>query len=331
MNDVSTNPQAALARLRAIRQTYDAQVTAAAAENPALGRSATWDDPSVLARTAVSAYRVHSQTFERLRLSELTMQSAGRQAEISLTLASPPPPEAFRRMARAEIDAVPDAIFARRKTHGLVFPHELDTVLEERGVEEDAILAARMDTAFPRGGTAPTTPIPPPTEMELEVLHAGDLSSSGGARITTTERQLGEVRRIVAPGRVWRPGDPLPSMGDYLSGQSSEIWNAMSRAIENRQFALLNSSYRIVDFRWMDTYPSRTVAARRTPIVALLNDTHPGCDCEYCFCGPRMYYRVIAVNADAVAELGTEPVYVAGFSMLSNEAIEARLGRPGSP
>lgn len=328
LNDSTTDPQKALANLRAIRRAYDTEAAAASAENPALALPATWSDSNILARACVTAYRNHGQTFQRLRLTELTLQSAGRQAEFSLTAASAPPPEAFRRAARTEIDAVPNAIFARRETYGLVYPHELDTVLEQRGAAEDAILAARMDAAFPRSQESTTRPVPRLTETEIEALHSGDLASVGRP-VTTTERQLGEARRVVGAGRTIGSDLATPGPRDYLSGNIMETWNLMSRS--TRQFAVLNSSYRIVDFEWNDTYPLRTVPAGRTPIIALLYKTHWGCDSEYCFGGPAIYHQVIGVNADAIAQLGPEPVFVHGFRVLSNEEVEQRLGSNSPP
>ena len=322
--------QSALLRLRAIRQTYDSQVEAAAAAHPELALPSNWSDLRKLATAAVAAFRKHPDMFNNLRLSELTLQSAARQAEFSLSTESPPPGESFRQIARAEIDGVNDAIFARRQTRGLVFPHELDTILEERGMEEDALLATQIDVAHPPAGSAPDQTVQPPTAEEFEALSASPLSSVGGD-ISTTERQLGRVRRELAPVRVMRPGEPEPSTSDYFNGKALDIWNTMGRAIADRQFAVLTPSYRIYVSGWIDRYPLRSVEPGRHPIVSILPGSHFGCSSKWCFGGPAYYQRVIAVNPDAVAELGPDPVYIMwreGLGSISNEELTQLPGAP---
>jgi hypothetical protein len=321
--------QAALLRLRAIRQTYDAQVEAAAAEHPELALSSTWKDPSNLAKLAVEASRKHPDMFNKLRLSELTLQSAARQAEFTLSTESPQPGESFRQIARAEIDGVNDAIFARREVRGLVFPHELDTILEERGAQEDALLAAQIDAAHPRARTAPDKPVQPPTPEEFEALSASPLSSVGGD-ITTTVRQLARARKELAPARVFERGGPEPSMSDYFSGKALDIWNVMGRAIAERQFAVLTPSYRIYVSGWVDSYPLRSVEPGRNPIVCTLPGGHNGCSSQRCFGGPAYYQRVIAVNPDAVAELGPDPVYIRLHEGLRGISKEELTQLPGA-
>lgn len=289
------DPRAAYARLHTIRQNYDARVAAAAAEMPELARTETWAQPAELARKVEAANRAHARTFDQLRITEMALQSAARQTSSSLTLATtPPPPAALRQLIETEVAGVPRVIEARRVDHGLVFLYELDTVLEQRGTAENRIFAAEIDAAFPASRTSGSRSDQPRpfTDTEIEALHHGSFAEHGGGRISSTEQQLAQHRQIMAPVRE------LGTAGNVPTWKFKEHWERSSRVVD-REYAILNNPYHQWDpDAWFDYVDEHSYDRSMTPIVAVvhggqINFTH------------GLFQRVIAINADAVAVIGT--------------------------
>jgi hypothetical protein len=228
-----------------------------------------------------------------------------------------------------EIDAVNEAIIDRRTIRGLVFPHELDALLEERGMEADRERAVRIDGADPSGARAR-----PPVEEEIAALRAHELSSVAG-RFTTTERQLAEARRMNAGRRSGESLSDFPGLWDFLSGDAGDVWQRLFR--DRPQFGIVSSTYRYADFEWINTYPERTMAPGRRALVAYWtgapDDGHIGCSSEYICWTSMTYVRVLPINRDAVAELGTSPRYVNAGSVRDLTANERRelLGEEEAP
>jgi hypothetical protein len=307
LDDVSMDAPTALNRFRTIRREYDAKVTALSNQHPELARQESWATPGQMASVVVAANRLHRQGFEQLRMTELTLEAAARQLDAAVRRPeSPTLTEELRRTVRAEIDGVQTAIMRRRMTLGLVFPHEVDAVVEQRSAMADRVFAAQIDVAFPAGGVRRPAPAQPLSDAELEALHSGALGGVYGST-TTTEARLAQERAILAPQRVFRLGvDRLTlSRADY---------DLLSRS--NRQYMRLNSPYMIHDtWLFVDTYPSRTIAPGRTCIVAMApGEMHIGMRGGI-LSGPIIYARVIAINPDAVAQLGTQPVHIRPFDL----------------
>ena len=298
-------PRAAYAQLRTVRQNYDARVASVAAAHPELARTEIWAEPAEFARAIETANHTHPHMFNQLRLTEMTLQSAARQASSALLLASSPPPTTLRRLIETEVTGVSRAIQVRRTERGLVFLHELDAILEQRGAAEDRIFAAVVDAAFPASRTSgPSADEPRPfTDTEIKALHSG--SFKRGKRFSSTERQLAEHRRIMAPVR--NIIDPNTGRLIPLTGNIIRDYSRMSRVVD-RQYAILKSPYRTYDDGWIDTFPKHNYDPSLRPIVATTGASKMGANSI--FGGPMLYYRVLAINADAVAVIGTGQPYI---------------------
>lgn len=282
------DPRTALVRLRTIRNNYVARVQATANAFPNLALPETWATPGTFARAVENANREKPGWFIQLRIVEKTLESAARQASSSLLLASTPPDETLRKLIEEEIAFAIKAIETRRTHFGLVFLYELDALLEQRGSDEDRILATEINAAYPTakactGGSAPA----PFTETELDALHTESFKAHGGEQLTSTERQLAEVRRIMAPMRQADPN--IDAMRD---------WEKLARVVD-RVYFILPNPYKQWDkdakIDFVDEYHYDTSL---TPIVAKISDW----DVVSLYYGP--FAKVIPVNQDAVRLLG---------------------------
>lgn len=307
----------AYARLRGSRTSYDGLVTALAAKYPKLAEDALWADPVKHINAVEEANRADYAAFQNLRIAEIALRSAAEQAELALSIA--PPAEitpAFRRLVTDEVEAARLAMKARRNKQGLVFLAERDLLLLERGKEVDLRMAAAIDVAFPSAGRTKTAGITPEEDEAL----GGSALSGSGRLMRSTAGMLTAHREQMTP---WFSVLAGRDMTDPLS----------QNRIVKRDYALLTDGYRWADFEGINTYPWKDVQQGRTPLVANLAETHAGCNCKWCFCGPAMYVKVVAINRDAVLQLGPEPVYIRypDLHWITPESIEDKAASMPKP
>lgn len=319
--DLEVDPRASYTRLRGLRQQYYERTTELAGALPQLSNAETWNDPATLADAVVDANRGHAGAFQRLRLAEMNLRSAARQASSALVLADQAPPAALRRLIVEEVETVPRLIHERRMGHGLIFIHELDSVLEQRGADEDRILAAEVDAAFPpaHGRRSGGTPASPFDEEEISALEVPAVRMITGP-LSSTEHQLRELRARLAPMRSFTPGkDPLD---DYQ----------LLHRVVDRQYARLRTPYRTYDEGWLwDSFPEHSFDSDLNPLVVLAGGSRLGATDNSLLSGPRWYHTVLAVNADAVRVLGTGAhlIRMDDLAGISQEDIQERARQQG--
>jgi hypothetical protein len=286
---------AALGRLRATRRSYDGLVAALHADHRELAERNLWENVPGFIRAVEEANRSHHARFQLLAVGEEALRSAASQAELALRLTTEEIPAPYRQLVTDEVAAARQAVHDRKYRYGLVFLSERDAMVFERGRHADTLMAAAIDAAFPSAGRTATTGL---GEEEEEALAEGTLARGGGRGMRSTLALLGEHRRRVA-GAITIDRDRGLSL-DPLD----------HNRLVQRTYFLLVDGFRYADFEGWNTYPWRAVPPGRTPIVVQVLGDHHGCNSEYCFSGPALYHRVIAVNRDAVLLLGSEPVYI---------------------
>jgi hypothetical protein len=292
----AVDPRAAVGRLQALRTAYDARVAEAAAALPTLAAIETWSDSYTLGRRSEEAHRAHPDLFLRLRVTEMALTSAVGQARSAVTTAAGALDAALGSLVAREATSAERAVEERRTVHGIVLPHELDAELAVRRTAEDRLLAATVDSAYPRGRLAPRSggePVPLSDE-EIRALSSSELSSFAG-RMSSTEHQLGRAWEILAPMRALDLGNP-------------SLDPAQMSRLERRLARITGPTYWTWDTEWIDEGIQHTLPADREPLVAVVGPSIFGTKGVLSF--SYLYTHVIAINADAVAELGPDPVYV---------------------
>jgi hypothetical protein len=300
----AVDPRSAHARLRAMRQSYDDLVAGARAQLPALDAPQTWAEPATLARLVEQANRDHPGLFRQLRASEAALRNAAQQAQSALALVppdtvcyvdparSPQPPRELRQLIAADVAHASQAMHQRLQ-HGLIFMHELDTVLEQRGAAEDRNFSTLVDAYTDPADSAANPATRPFDDNERLALRRGPLAISG-AGTASTEAQLAEWRRIMAPVRS--------------TDGSTFDYSQMSRVVD-RQYALLANPYRTFEDGYIyDSCPEHSYDGRLRPLVAILAGGRRGTRSHGLL--PMYYPRVLAINADAMSVLGSAPVEV---------------------
>ncbi len=309
------DPRTAFVRLRTVANDYREQVVAVSAQLRHLSNPKTWATPAEFARQVEKANREHPLWFRDLRLAEKTLEIATRQAGSALMLASPPPEPALRKLIEDEIEEAKRSMKIRREGAGLVFLPELDALLEERGTDEDKITAAQLQAAYPTEKMCKAGPEPPPfTETEVAAMHTDAFTKHGGELLTSNEKQLAEVRRIMAPWRQVTPG--VDAMRD---------WDKLTRVVE-RQYMILPNPYE----QWdpdakLDHLDEYHYDPSLTPIVALLQT-----EIKSLYWGA--FTKVLPINADAVRVMGrgTRDIRTLGGKIIKEEQIldEAKKKHP---
>lgn len=318
LSDIS--PPAALARLRAVRAAYDAEINEAAGQLPNLGKRELWNDLAALTRAAEDANNAHPDLFNQLRMAEAALQAAATQARSAPSQVQPPLPPDIGPPApafvpanlRFEIDTEVNAAFLameqRRTHHGLIFRTEIDALVVQQSARQDTLLAARIDAGNAAPGTSQARPF---SEEEINALRQGDLADQG-SRLTSTAHQLGEQRRLLMQLR----SDEARTM-DYTR---------MNRSME-RQFVGVSNPYRYLSTGLFDTYPEASYDASLNPVVTGAGKSTWGANGT--FGGPAMYTVVMPINADAVKAFGPQPIAIrhTDFKRLRPED-EARYNAP---
>ncbi len=319
------DPRASLGRLQSMREAYDDRVHEAVAAVPELAAQGTWADPTTLAGRSAAAHRDHPGTFHRLRLAELGLRLAIGQARSAARTASGVE-DAVAALIQRETRAAEEAITARRETHGVLLPDEVDAELTTRRGLEAMRLAVELDQAFP-GAAGPAAGSPGREELtaeELEVLHRGDLSGWGG-RISTTQAQLDAAWERLAPMRSQALTDPMPDpfADDYLAQ-----WNALDRP-ERRLARVVGPTFWTLDTDWIDTTDEHTLRAGEVLVVVpILADTELAPKHWYSF--SSTFVRAIPISRDAVARFGRRPVYLAGGDLRYLRPEELGAERPAA-
>lgn len=312
------DPRNALVRLRTVANGYRQLVALVANQLPGLMKPETWATPGELARQVEAANREHPSWFNQIRLAEKSLELATRQASSSITLADPAPDPVLRQLIEEEIANAMASMESRRTDFGLIFPAELDAMLEERGAREDKILAAELRAAYPtQKACTPSEPVPF-TETEAAALHTDAFRKHGGEELTSDEKQLAEIRRIMAPWRSIDMRSNLDPMRD---------WDKLSRVVD-RQYYVLPNPYKEWDdealFDYVDEY---NYDPALTPIVAVLQWDLKLSDVIY---GP--FNVVLPINADAVRLLGrrTHKIQTIGGRVIKEADIleDARKNQP---
>lgn len=299
----AVDPRSAYARLRAVRQSYTTVVARARAQLPALDSPQTWAEPATLTRLVEQANREHGDLFRHLRASESALRNTAQQAQSALALVRPDtichvdpahgsqPPEELRRLIAAEVAAASHAMHQRLQ-HGLIFMHEIDSVIEQRGALEDRHFSTLIDAYTDPTSTGATRPL---DENESLALRRDRLGSSG-AGTASTEARLAEFRRIMAPVRT--------------TDGSTMDYNQMSRLVD-RQYATLANPYRTYDDGYIyDSFPQHSYDSALRPLVAVVAGGRFGASDNGLLSTPMIYQRVLAINGDAVRVLGNSPVEV---------------------
>jgi hypothetical protein len=301
-------PRAALARLQSVREAYDDRVREASAALPELAESRTWADPAALASRSTQAHRDHPQVFRRLRLAEVVLHMALGQARSSTRTARAADPTVVALIER-DSTAAEQAIDARRVTHGMLLPNEVDAELVRRHALEGGRLSAAIDEAFGRQGE-PGAPTQPLTPEELAALHHGELTSWGG-RISTTEQQLTKAWDLLAPIRTMRLTDPMidPFADDYLSQ-----WNALDRA-ERKLARVVGPTFWTLDTDWIDTTDEHSLRPDEDLIVVHLPGHAELATKHWYSLSSTGFVRVLPVSPEAVTRLGRRPVYIAASDL----------------
>ena len=291
------DPRAALARLQSVREAYDDRVVEAVAALPELATSGTWADPAVLASRSVRAHRDHPDVFRRLRLAEVALRLAAGQARSSARTAAAP--EAVAALIDREAAAAERAVEARRVTHGILLPSEVDAALVRRRAMEASRLSSAIDRRSPRPDRVVLS------DEELAALHGTDLAAWGGM-MSTTEEQLARSWELLAPMRSM----PLDSGGiDPFADDYLAQWNALDR-VERRLAQIVGPTFWTLDTEGIDTTDERTVRPGEDLVVAYIpGETELAPKHWYSF--STMFVRVVPVSPQAVDRLGRGVVYVA--------------------
>lgn len=301
LTGTGVDPRAALARLQSVREAYDDRVREASAALPELAQSQTWADPATLASRSTQAQRDHPQMFRRLRLAEVALRLALGQARSSTRTAATEPD--VKALIERESTAAEQAIAARRVTHGVLLPDEVDAELVYRHALEARRLSAAIDKTFGRDGH-PATPAQPLTPEELAALHHGKLASWGG-RISTTEQQLAQAWRLLAPTRKRLLSEPIdPFADDYLAQ-----WKALDRA-ERKLARVVGPTFWTLDTGWIDTTDEHSVRQGEDLIVVpICADKVSATKHWYSFI--TTFVQAVPVSPEAVTRFGRRPVYIA--------------------
>ncbi len=306
------NPKGALTLLQSLRTAYDERVTTAAQILPALGAPDAWANSFVLGQRLEQAHRAHPGVFNRLRVTEMTLQGAVGQARTAMVTAAGPADPALAALIDREAKSAEKAMEQRRMAHGLVFPNEVDAELVSRRSGEDRSLAAKIDTAYPgqvRPGVAAPVPL---SEPEIKALRTEELKDQGG-QPTSTEHQLQKAWRLLTPLRS-------VNMADL-----SEV----SR-LERQLVRFRGTSYWTYSPGFFDSADDHTVPSGSEPLLARVGADVIGRK-EF-YSGPTLYATVLAINADGVKLLGPEVVLVtlADIESVTGSDLESRARRPAT-
>jgi hypothetical protein len=202
----------------------------------------------------------------------------------------------------------------RRTGAGLLFLTEIDAILEARGTEEDKILATELRAAYPIEKTCSVSETPPFTETELVALDTDSFKKHGGESLTSNEKQLAEMRHILAPRRLFDPNiDALRN------------WDKLSRIVDRQYFILPNPYEEWDDSAKIFYVDEHSYDPSLTPIVAVLN-------LEFKSLYYAGFFKVLPINADAVRLLGrsTRSVRLKGGTPIREKEIleQARKNQP---
>ena len=309
------DPLRALNFVQSMRTAYDTRVVEAAAELPELAKPETWADSFLLGKRLEQAHRLRPDLFNRLHLAEMTLSGAIGQARTAAATAVQRDP-ALTALIEREAQSAEKAMEARRQVRGLVFPNEIDADLATRRTAEDRTLGAKIDAAYPRRRlTSSTGPEPVPlSEEEIRALRTDELKSPG-RKMTSTEHQLRKAWELLGPVREVDWNQPFS-------------YAAASR-VDRQLVRFRSDTFWIWDTEGWDSSEKHSVPAGRDPIMAKVGGEELG-NTTF-FSGPTRYERVLAINADAVAVLGPEPVLVAFKDMagVSLEELAARAAAGG--
>jgi len=312
----SVDPRSALARMQSLRVAYDERVQEGIAALPALSATETWSDSYRLGRRNEEAHAAHPDLFRRLRLTEMALRIAIGQTRSSLRTMGGTPDPALATLIETETASAERAIEERRLRYGLILPVELDAELTGRRAAEDQLMAATVDAAFPRAGTRPGQAPTPLSPEEIKALHDDELESMG-RRMSSTEHQLGEASRLLAPMRETE--DPtLP-------------WERMNRL--QRQLAVVTGpTFWTLDTKGIDTTEEHTLPAGSTYLVAWIpgeSELAP----KHLWSFSSTFVRALPINADAVAKFGSGIVYINAQDLhfVSSEDIATRARAAAAP
>ena len=308
------DPRSALARLQSLRVAYDERVREGVAALPTLASTQTWSDSYRLGRRNEEAHASHPDLFRRLRLTEMALRAAIGQAGSSVRVAEGPADPKLTTLIQTEITSAERAVEERRLRHGLLLPAELEDELTQRRASEDRLLAARVDAAFARPGAGPApSPLGP---EEVKALHGGELKSIGSG-MSSTEHQLDEATRLMAPARETdRPPFEYEKM----------------HRMQRRLAVIAGPKFWTLDTHGVDTTEEHTLPAGTTYLVAWI----PG-EAEL---APKHWHnfsstfvRVLPINADAVAKFGSGIVYLSadGLRFVETEDIVVRPTASAAP
>ncbi|GAA3389442.1 eCIS core domain-containing protein [Cryptosporangium minutisporangium] len=310
----AVDPRAAVARLQSLRTAYDARVAEGVAALPTMSKAETWSDSYRLGQRSEQAFREHPDLFHRLRLTEMALRSSIAQARSAAATTGTDPTVAG--LIEREAAAAERAIEERRVSSGLILPSELDAELAGRRATEDRTLAARIDAAYPRarltGAGAEPAPLAP---EEIKALRGSELRDLGG-RLSSTEQQLTRAWELLTPMRS------VPLANPTLDPEQMSRLERQLMVIDTSPFLTWNAG-------WIKHTSEYTVPTGYQPVVARVGGDEYGTTKWGLL--PMMYGTVIAINADAVALLGPEPVFVALAHMRELRPDELRLTGAGRP
>ncbi|HSN28207.1 MAG TPA: hypothetical protein VLT45_18100, partial [Kofleriaceae bacterium] len=280
-------PTYAYHRLKTIRADYEARVQQAAAIMPELAKPETWAKPTELARAVVAENTDRPGTFQQLKILELSLQIATHQASSSLVVEEFEADDTLRKMIDDEVKAANLAIEARRYTYGLIFRDELESIMTARAADTDKELGAALDAAYskriqdPSGGKN----VRAFSDNELQALHTGQFDQDT-QRLSSTSAQLARLRK---------------ELGELVRDKDVDPW--VSQLVERKYF-IVSNPFTTVDLGSGDL-DKHDYTPGMNPVVL-----QPAGQGVQDYSGEHQYYWVFAVNEDAIAVLGPDPVAI---------------------